>query len=133
MLLHGWTATADLNCFTLLQALGEHYRVVAFDHRGHGRGHPHRGKTFRLEDCADDVVDVADALGIDRSSPSATRWAGRSPSCSGAATPSVVDGLVLCATAPHFTGRRDERLVVPRPHRAGRARPPHARPGDARG
>ena len=38
LLLHGWTATADLNWFTSYEALGRHYGVVALDHRGHGRG-----------------------------------------------------------------------------------------------
>ncbi|MET0578619.1 MAG: alpha/beta fold hydrolase, partial [Ilumatobacteraceae bacterium] len=55
VLLHGWTATADLNFHTCYEALGEHYRVLAFDHRGHGRGIRSRRK-FRLEDCADDVA-----------------------------------------------------------------------------
>ena len=49
VLLHGWTATADLNWFTCYEALGEHFRVVALDHRGHGRGIRSR-KAFRLED-----------------------------------------------------------------------------------
>ncbi|MFM7427598.1 MAG: alpha/beta fold hydrolase, partial [Elainella sp.] len=38
ILLHGWTATADLNWFTCFEPLGEHFRVLAPDHRGHGRG-----------------------------------------------------------------------------------------------
>ena len=37
-LLHGWTATADLNWFTSYRALGDHYRLIAFDHRGPGTG-----------------------------------------------------------------------------------------------
>jgi 3-oxoadipate enol-lactonase len=38
ILLHGWTATADLNFFMCYRALSEHFRVIAIDHRGHGRG-----------------------------------------------------------------------------------------------
>ena len=64
VLLHGWTATADLNWFTCYKPLAEHYRVVALDHRGHGRGIRSR-KAFRLEDCADDAVAVCDVLGIE--------------------------------------------------------------------
>ena len=64
LLLHGWTASADLNWFTCYAPLAEHYRVIALDHRGHGRGIRSR-KTFRLEDCADDAVAVCDVLGID--------------------------------------------------------------------
>ena len=63
ILLHGWTATADLNFFTCYSALGEHFRVVALDHRGHGRG-IRSSRPFRLSDCADDVAALADVLGI---------------------------------------------------------------------
>ena len=38
LLLHGWTASADLQFFTAYEALAEHYSFVAIDHRGHGRG-----------------------------------------------------------------------------------------------
>ena len=60
LLLHGWTANADLNFFTCYRSLGEHFRVVAIDHRGHGRGIRSR-KAFRLEDCADDAAALCDA------------------------------------------------------------------------
>jgi pimeloyl-ACP methyl ester carboxylesterase len=55
VLLHGWTASADLNWFRCYEPLGEQYRVLALDHRGHGKGIRSK-KTFRLEDCADDAV-----------------------------------------------------------------------------
>ena len=45
-----------------------HYRVVALDHRGHGRGIRSK-KAFRLEDCADDAMAVCDVLGIDQVIP----------------------------------------------------------------
>src|SRR3712207_3035059 len=38
MLLHGWTATAALNWHSCFAPLGEHFRVIAADHRGHGQG-----------------------------------------------------------------------------------------------
>jgi 3-oxoadipate enol-lactonase len=109
MLLHGWTATADLNWFTAYEALGRRYRVVSFDHRGHGRGLRSR-KTFRLADCADDAVAVADALAIERFVPVGYSMGGPVAMLVWRQHAARVDGLVLCATAPYFAGRRDERL-----------------------
>src|SRR3954463_4494971 len=64
VLLHGLGATGALNWFSAFEPLGEHFRVIAIDHRGHGRGLRSR-RRFRLADCADDVVALADELGID--------------------------------------------------------------------
>lgn len=109
VLLHGWTATADLNWFRCYPDLGARYRVVAFDHRGHGAGIRTR-KPFRLEDCADDVVDVMDVLGIDRFVPVGYSMGGPIAQLTWRRHPARVDGMVLCATAPFFAGRRPERL-----------------------
>ena len=68
VLLHGLACTAYLNWFPVLGALGDRYRVVAFDQRWHGRGIV--SERFRIEDCADDAVAVLDALGIDQRSES---------------------------------------------------------------
>ena len=38
LLLHGWTASADLQFVTAYEALAQHCSFVAIDHRGHGRG-----------------------------------------------------------------------------------------------
>lgn len=108
-LLHGWTASADLNFFTCYRPVGERVRVLAFDHRGHGRGLRSR-KPFRLEDCADDVVAVADALGIDSFVPVGYSMGGPIAQLVWQRHRDRVDGLVLCATAPYFAGRRPERL-----------------------
>lgn len=108
-LLHGWTATADLNWFRCYEALGERYRVVAFDHRGHGSGLRSK-KRFRLEDCADDAVAVADALGIDRFVPVGYSMGGPVAQLIWRRHPERVSGMVLCATAPIFNVERAERL-----------------------
>lgn len=109
MLLHGWTATADLNWFRCYDALAERHRVVAFDHRGHGTGLRSK-KRFRLEDCADDAVAVADALGIDRFVPVGYSMGGPIAQLVWRRHPERVRALVLCATAPVFSGKRVERL-----------------------
>ncbi len=109
VLLHGWTASADLNFFTCYRGLAEHWRVIAFDHRGHGRGLRTR-RAFRLEDCADDAVLVADALGIDTFIPVGYSMGGPIAQLLWRRHRDRVDALVLCATAPYFAGRRPERL-----------------------
>src|SRR5436309_15731104 len=68
VLLHGLSATADLNWFPSFFPLGRHFRVLAIDHRGHGRG-IRSARRFRLSDCADDVAALADVLEIDRFIP----------------------------------------------------------------
>ena len=109
VLLHGWTATADLNFHTCYEALGEHYRVLAFDHRGHGRGIRSRRK-FRLEDCADDVAAMADAVGVDEFVAVGYSMGGTVAQLTWRRHPERVRGLVLAATASHFNARRNERL-----------------------
>lgn len=109
LLLHGWTATADLNFFTCYDALGARYRVVAFDHRGHGVGVRTR-KTFRLEDCADDAAAVLDALGIESAIPVGYSMGGTVAQLLWRRHRDRVDGLVLAATAPYFAGTQAERL-----------------------
>src|SRR5437763_1097691 len=67
VLLHGLAATGLLNWSPSYAALAQHFRVISIDHRGHGRGL--RTKDFQLEECADDVAAIADALGIRRFIP----------------------------------------------------------------
>ncbi len=62
LLLHGWLVSADLNwirCYEPLVAAG--YRVVAIDHRGHGRG-IRSPAPFRLLDRAADAAAVVEQL-----------------------------------------------------------------------
>ena len=98
LLMHGWTASADLNWFQCYRPLAEHYRVVALDHRGHGRGIRSR-RVFRLEDCADDAVAVCDVLGIDQFIPVGYSMGGPIAQLTWRRHRRRVAGLVLCATA----------------------------------
>lgn len=112
MLLHGLGVSADLNWFRCYDALGRHYRVVAMDHRGHGRG-IRSSRPFRLADCADDVAAVADELGIDRFVPVGYSMGGPITQLVWRRHPDRVAGLVLCATARSFTPRRaSDRLLL---------------------
>lgn len=109
VLLHGWTATADLNFFTCYAELGRHFRVIAFDQRGHGRG-PRMRRPFRLVDSADDAVAIADALGVEHFIPVGYSMGGPVAQLVWRRHRGHVAGLVLCATAAYFAGRRPERL-----------------------
>jgi 3-oxoadipate enol-lactonase len=107
MLMHGWGVTSDLTWFPSFEPLAAHYRVVAFDLRGHGRGARSAGR-FRLEDCADDAIQVADALGIDQFVPVGYSLGGPVAMLTWRDHRDRVAGLVLCATAARF---RDDNLL----------------------
>lgn len=110
LLLHGLAATADLNWFRAFEPLGEHFRVVALDHRGHGRGirSPER---FSLSDCADDAVALADQLGIDTFIPVGYSMGGPIAQLAWYRHPRRVEGMVLCATSRDFRGHPRERVL----------------------
>lgn len=109
VLLHGWNATADLNFFACYRSLGEHARVIAFDQRGHGHGVRSR-RAFTLEDCADDVACVLDALGVERAVPIGYSMGGAVAQLVWHRHRDRTRGLVLVATAGRFSDRREERL-----------------------
>ena len=112
LLLHGWTATAALNWFAAYQPLAAHFNVVGIDHRGHGRG-IRTWRRFRLEDCADDAMALADVLGIERVIPVGYSMGGPIAQLVWRRHRDRVDGLVLCATSRNFRGGRPgERAVL---------------------
>lgn len=104
LLLHGWMASSDLNWITTygpLQAAG--YRVLALDHRGHGRG-LRAPQPFRLEDCAADAAALLEALDIEDAVLAGYSMGGPIASLVAHRHPERVAGLVLCATALHWKG-----------------------------
>jgi len=100
MLLHGLAATGRLNWFTALPALVERFNIVVVDHRGHGQGI--RTSRFRLADCADDAMALADALGVASLFVAGYSMGGPIAKLCWSRHPDRVRGLVLCATANHF-------------------------------
>lgn len=109
VLLHGLSATGGTNWASTFRPLAAHHRVVAVDHRGHGRGI--RAPHFRLADCADDVVALADVLGIDRFVPVGYSMGGPIAQLIWHRHQPRVQGMVLCATSRDFRGRLDDRLL----------------------
>jgi pimeloyl-ACP methyl ester carboxylesterase len=108
--LHGLAATAALNWFPAFGPLGAHYRVIALDHRGHGRG-IRDGLRFRLSDAADDVAALADVLGIDRCIPVGYSMGGPIAQLLWKQHRDRVEGLVLCATSRNFRGHPRDQLL----------------------
>ena len=110
VLLHGWTANSALNWFATYAPLGEHFHVLALDHRGHGHG-IRSWKRFTLEDCADDAVALLDALGVEAAIPVGYSMGGPIAQLMWQRHPDRTDGLVLCATAARFRDRGSDRAL----------------------
>jgi 3-oxoadipate enol-lactonase len=110
ILLHGLGATAALNWYTSFPALIDRYHVVAPDLRGHGRGIRARAP-FTLEDAADDVAALADALGIEHFIPVGYSMGGPIAQLVWRRHRDRVSGLVLCATAHRFRATPREHMM----------------------
>lgn len=108
LLLHGWTATADLNWFRMYEPLAEHFRVIAPDHHGHGRGLRNR-RIFRLEHAADDAVALCRAIGVDNALVVGYSMGGSVAQLAWQRHREFTRGLVLAATAAHFADTDRER------------------------
>jgi pimeloyl-ACP methyl ester carboxylesterase len=100
-LLHALACTAVLTWYPAIDVLRRSYRLVAFDQRWHGQGI--RSPHFRLEDCADDAVAVADAFGIDRFVVAGYSMGSLVAQLAARQHPDRVAGAVLCATTSRFT------------------------------
>ncbi len=125
VLLHGLGATGLLNWRPVLDPLARSYRVVVVDHRGHGRGMRIRSP-FRLADCADDVVALADELEIEDFVAVGYSMGGPIAQLIWRRHRARVAGLVLCATACRFSSvdrRRLSRTLSPLLNLAGRLAP----------
>lgn len=110
ILLHGLGVNAALNWSTSFPALERRFHVVAPDHRGHGRGI--RGPArFTLEDAADDVVALADALGLERFVLVGYSMGGPIAQLVWRRHRDRVSGLVLCATSHRFRDTPLEQVM----------------------
>src|SRR4051812_15207756 len=106
LLLHGWMFSADLNWYPTYAPLAEAgYRVLAVDHRGHGRG-LRSPDAFTLRDCADDAAALLAHLQIPPALAVGYSMGGPIASLLARDHPQWVSGLVLGATAMDWSGRR---------------------------
>jgi pimeloyl-ACP methyl ester carboxylesterase len=110
MLLHGWMASGDLNWGGAYGDLvGAGYRVLAIDHRGHGRGLRPLGR-FRLEDCAADAAGVLRELDLAPALVAGYSMGGAIAQLVARDHPDVVSGLVLSGTAQHWQDPETRRV-----------------------
>ena len=111
VMLHGLGATGALNWGQGLEVLNERFRVIALDHRGHGRG-IEAAEPFTLEDCADDAVALADVLGVDRAIFVGYSMGGPIAQLVWRRHAERVQGLVLSATSAEFASPAERWAIV---------------------
>jgi 3-oxoadipate enol-lactonase len=85
----------------LAEALAGEFRVVRFDLRGHGDS-PVPPGPYSVEDHADDVVALADRLGLERFALVGISLGGGIGQVLALNNPDRVGSLVLCCTGPKF-------------------------------
>ncbi len=81
--------------------LSGRFRVVRYDHRGHGSS-PTAPGPYTIEGLAGDVVELMDAIGETRSSLCGLSLGGMVAMWLAAHLPERVDRLVLCCTSAHL-------------------------------
>jgi pimeloyl-ACP methyl ester carboxylesterase len=109
LLLHGWTASADLQFFTAYEALAELCSFIGIDHRGHGRG-LRSTEAFRLEDAADDAAALVTHLGVGPVITIGYSMGGPISLLLAQRHPDAVAGMVVQATALEWRATRFERV-----------------------
>ena len=99
LLLHGWMFPSDLNWFRTYQPLADAgYRVLALDHRGHGRG-LRADEPFTLVGCASDAAALIRELGCGPAIVVGYSMGGPVATLMARYHRDTVAALVLCATA----------------------------------
>jgi 3-oxoadipate enol-lactonase len=82
-------------------ALGERFRLVRYDHRGHG-GSPVPPGPYALDDLGRDVLALLDSLGAERFSFCGLSIGGMVGMWLASEVPECVERLALCCTTPRF-------------------------------
>ena len=109
LLLHGWTASADLQFFTAYETLARDFSYIAIDHRGHGRG-MRPAVRFELEDAADDAAALVELLGVGPVIVVGYSMGGPLTLLMTQRHPHLVAGIVVQATALEWNATAGERV-----------------------
>ncbi|CAN5552053.1 hypothetical protein BH10ACT2_BH10ACT2_13650 [soil metagenome] len=118
LLLHGWTASADLQFFTAYEAFAEHYSFIAVDHQGHGRG-VRRPEKFELIDAAEDAAALVRQLALGPVITVGYSMGGPISMLLAKSHPDLVRAMVLQATALEWRSSWYERAKWKTIHIAG--------------
>jgi pimeloyl-ACP methyl ester carboxylesterase len=110
LLIHGLAGSSLAEWYRIGPGLAEKYRVIMVDHRSHGLA-PLARDRFEVEDVADDMAGVLDAMGVGRLSVVGYSMGGAIAQAFVHRHPNRVDRLALIATFTHH----------PQPHRFLRA------------
>ncbi len=110
LLLHGWMVSADLNWQAAYEPLADAgYRVLAIDHRGHGRG-LRALAPFRLTDCAADAAAVLARLQAGPAIVVGYSMGGTIAQLMARDHRAAVSALVLSGTCQHFQDAETRKL-----------------------
>ena len=82
-------------------ALSERFRLLRYDHRGHG-GSPVPAGPYTIEDLGRDVIALLDRLGVERFSFCGLSLGGMVGMWLASEAPERIDRLVLCCTSARF-------------------------------
>ncbi|RKT56241.1 3-oxoadipate enol-lactonase [Saccharothrix australiensis] len=85
--------------------LRQRFRVLRYDHRGHG-GSPAAPGPYRIDDLGDDVLELLDALGLDRVSYCGVSMGAMVGMWLAGHAPERVERLVLCCTTAAYPDGR---------------------------
>lgn len=110
LLLHGWFASGGLNWLKAFGPISQHFRVVAPDLRGHGRGIT-SWRRFRLGDCADDCAALIEKLDCGPVIACGYSMGGPVAQLLWRRHPELVSGLVQGATSQSFIPGLQQRMA----------------------
>ncbi|CCH33371.1 3-oxoadipate enol-lactonase [Actinosynnema sp. NPDC047251] len=107
-----------------LPELAERFRVLRYDHRGHGGSPASRGPR-RIDDLAEDVLELLDALGVRRVSYCGVSMGAMVGMWLAGHAPERIDRLVLCCTTATYDTARpwEERAAAVRANGTGSIAP----------